>query len=81
MGLRVYMYPPEDTPRTPQGASDRMIRSLNSKKFKPSLMCKEDPSCAICLSDYIRGESIRFLPCNHHFHAKFVFFLRCYWMI
>jgi hypothetical protein len=29
-------------------------------------------SCAICLSDYEKGQGIRFLPCKHHFHAECV---------
>ncbi|KAJ2843525.1 hypothetical protein J3B02_005236 [Coemansia erecta] len=30
----------------------------------------EEKSCAICLSGYISGESVRVLPCKHGFHQK-----------
>lgn len=32
----------------------------------------EEATCAICLGDYKPGETIRFLPCQHHFHRECV---------
>lgn len=26
--------------------------------------------CAICLADYVDGEELKRLHCNHHFHSK-----------
>jgi len=32
----------------------------------------EEATCAICLGDYAVDETIRFLPCQHHFHQECV---------
>lgn len=32
----------------------------------------EEATCAICLGDYRTDETIRFLPCQHHFHLECV---------
>ncbi|OAQ26430.1 hypothetical protein K457DRAFT_140347 [Linnemannia elongata AG-77] len=32
----------------------------------------EEATCAICLGDYNPDETIRFLPCQHHFHLECV---------
>ncbi|KAF9103116.1 hypothetical protein BGX29_003751 [Mortierella sp. GBA35] len=32
----------------------------------------EEATCAICLGDYTPGETIRLLPCQHHFHLECV---------
>ncbi|KAF9148302.1 hypothetical protein BG015_009978 [Linnemannia schmuckeri] len=32
----------------------------------------EEATCAICLGDYKPNETIRFLPCQHHFHLECV---------
>jgi len=52
-----------------RGASEALIQTLKVKKFESSNIPKEDSNCAICLSNYELGEEVRFLPCNHHFHA------------
>jgi len=52
----------------PRGASRAAIKALPLKKFKVEMLPKEDAVCAICLSDYLKAEKIRYLPCNHHFH-------------
>ncbi|CAH1117391.1 unnamed protein product [Phaedon cochleariae] len=43
------------------------LNKIPTRKFQ-----KGDPfeTCAICLDDYIEGEKIRILPCNHVYHSK-----------
>eukprot|EP01133_Synstelium_polycarpum_P009022 gene9022-10582_t len=45
-----------------RGATDSMIRKLSIKKFTTGMLAKDDSSCAICLSDYVDDEKVRFLP-------------------
>jgi len=69
-GLRIFVYIPGDSSSfRSRGATESMIRRLKCKKYKEGMIPKEDSSCAICLSEYEGGEVIRFLPCEHHFHA------------
>lgn len=61
------------TPETPsRGASRDTIQALGIKKYTLDLdlLRSEDPTCAICLSEYEINEDLRFLPCKHHFHAE-----------
>jgi len=65
-----------DSPLT--GATQRDLERLQSKVFDPdTFQLSEDdkiPQCAICLSAYNPGESLRELPCDsrHHFHQTCV---------
>ncbi|KAK7484432.1 hypothetical protein BaRGS_00024317, partial [Batillaria attramentaria] len=49
--------------------SPKALRRIPIKKFK-----KGDyyDVCAICLEDFVEGEKMRVLPCNHAFHTKCV---------
>lgn len=53
-------------PREPAGMSVKEVNTLPSLVFK----CIEDgkgtsETCAICLEDYVAGERLRLLPCQH----------------
>jgi len=48
-----------------KGASKPMIESLPCFKVTET---EKGESCCICLDEYIVGESLRKLPCNHIFH-------------
>jgi hypothetical protein len=55
----------------PLGVSNKVINSLETKKYHVGMMDVEDAKCAICLTAYEEGDDIRFLPCSpkkHHFH-------------
>jgi hypothetical protein len=59
--------------KEPQGASQSVIDSIPRQRFHSTLAegaC--DSSCAVCLSDFEDGDSIRRLPCNHSFHCACV---------
>eukprot|EP01112_Ceratiomyxa_fruticulosa_P014329 TRINITY_DN4098_c0_g1_i1.p1 TRINITY_DN4098_c0_g1~~TRINITY_DN4098_c0_g1_i1.p1 ORF type:complete len:436 (-),score=70.15 TRINITY_DN4098_c0_g1_i1:185-1492(-) len=72
MVLRIVVNPFEFRQPAPRGASESLIKSLPAKKYKSGLTPKEDSNCAICLSDYEEGETVRFLPCHHHYHKDCV---------
>lgn len=59
----------------PTGASEKQIANLRLEVYSPELLIAHphrDVLCAICLEDYVAGEKIRFLPCDHHFHSACV---------
>lgn len=43
------------------------LRQIPIVKFQPG-----DPyeTCVICLDDFVEGEKLRVLPCNHGYHQK-----------
>eukprot|EP01127_Copromyxa_protea_P020960 TRINITY_DN7091_c0_g1_i1.p1 TRINITY_DN7091_c0_g1~~TRINITY_DN7091_c0_g1_i1.p1 ORF type:complete len:136 (+),score=20.86 TRINITY_DN7091_c0_g1_i1:186-593(+) len=59
-----------------EGASEVMIEKLESKEYEEGLIPDlEDANCAICLSPYEKGDTLRYLPCKplqHHFHKDCV---------
>eukprot|EP00708_Paratrimastix_pyriformis_P002828 GAFH01001586.1.p1 GENE.GAFH01001586.1~~GAFH01001586.1.p1 ORF type:complete len:368 (+),score=54.01 GAFH01001586.1:385-1488(+) len=57
-------------PAVPQNASREEIEQLPTTKFHPGSLPKDKATCAICLSDYEPGESLKILPCLHIFHQE-----------
>jgi len=58
---------------TPQGATQTRINKLPKRVFDAnSHNGGEDLTCSICYSDYVVGEEIRLLPCDHSFHCQCV---------
>ncbi|KAI7819934.1 hypothetical protein BC939DRAFT_459044 [Gamsiella multidivaricata] len=51
-----------------------MIDKLRSMSMTDGMFGSdpEEAICAICLGDYAPAETIRFLPCQHHFHLECV---------
>jgi hypothetical protein len=55
-----------------RGATHAQIAKLPEEKYNPdsSKVKTEDAMCAICLSQYEKGDKLRHLPCRHHFHSE-----------
>ncbi|KAL3989661.1 Ring finger domain family protein [Acanthocheilonema viteae] len=47
--------------------SKRNLKKLPVKKFRKG---DAEESCAICIDDFVDGEKLRVLPCNHAYHCK-----------
>lgn len=65
--------------RRPRAADPAQVQNLNSISYSPATFANiagndslEDASCVICLCEYEEGETVRFLPCKHHFHQECV---------
>lgn len=52
----------------PVTTSPQLISSFPVSLYQPEMMASEDAQCAICLSVYETRDSLRTLPCSHHFH-------------
>ncbi|KAI1310267.1 hypothetical protein EDD11_003767 [Mortierella claussenii] len=55
-------------------ATKPMIDKLGSIPMTEGMFAAdpEEATCAICLGDYAPDETIRILPCQHHFHLECV---------
>lgn len=54
-----------------KGLKKEVLQSLPKFRFDPSSTSSGSAECAICLSDYTRGEEIKVLPqCGHRFHVQ-----------
>jgi hypothetical protein len=55
--------------RQDQGAPPQVVEQLPIKKCTQEAV---DYNCSICLTDYVVGDDIKVLPCNHEFHPACV---------
>ncbi|PWA46559.1 RING/U-box superfamily protein [Artemisia annua] len=57
--------------RATTGLDESLIKSIAVCKYKKSDGVVEGSECAVCLSEFQEGESLRLLPkCNHAFHLQ-----------
>jgi len=59
----------EEAPK-PKAASPEQISALQLVPFTSDLFREPGAHCAVCLSEYELGNSLRRLPCGHHFHKQ-----------
>ncbi|KAI9916315.1 hypothetical protein PsorP6_016746 [Peronosclerospora sorghi] len=59
-------------PMRGKGASKELIDQLELKTYTVNMFPPEDACCCICLNNYEASQSLRVLPCGHHFHQECV---------
>lgn len=52
-----------------RGLSQDAIAALDNYRFGESDREEVHSCCMVCLSDFVRGEEVRRLPCGHYFHT------------
>lgn len=62
--------PMQGEKRKMEAASPHQIAALELVPFTPKLFEEPGASCAVCLSDFAKGDQLRRLPCGHHFHKR-----------
>jgi len=63
---------PQPSSPKPTGAAQEDLNMLGQETFveDSSEDSKDVPSCAVCLSDFAGGDTLRSLPCGHRFHKR-----------
>ncbi|CAH0479992.1 unnamed protein product [Peronospora belbahrii] len=59
-------------PMRGKGATRELIDQLETKTYTNNMFPFEDACCCICLNAYEASQSLRVLPCAHHFHKECV---------
>lgn len=63
--------PQPPLPPKPKGAAKEDLHLLGQETFvETDLNSTDVPSCAVCLSDFEVGDTLRKLPCGHRFHMR-----------
>ena len=62
---------PDEPARTNDAATPAKPSSVNTSN-SPSTNAAEHLGCSICAEDFVNGEDVRVLPCNHQFHPDCV---------
>ncbi|KAJ0097298.1 hypothetical protein Patl1_29097 [Pistacia atlantica] len=60
--------------RNPRTIDSQIVETLPCFAFGPASVscCHGGETCAICLEDYVNGEVLKVLPCQHEFHSSCV---------
>lgn len=51
-----------------RASRDHLVKDLPREKYNPKVQ-KELSECEFCLQDYVAGDELIRLPCNHAFHS------------